>query len=63
VPKIGEYFAAKRQGILFFERLPFADNNLQQTLKIALSIDRNPVVRYIVERHAPVREALVVSAT
>lgn len=27
----------------------------------ALSIERNPVVRYIVERHAPVHEALVTS--
>lgn len=61
VPKIGEYFAAKRQGIFFFDRLPFIDRNLDKTLRIAFSIERNPVVRYLVERHAPVHEALVIS--
>jgi hypothetical protein len=29
VPKIGEYFAAKRSGIFFFDQLPLADSNLQ----------------------------------
>lgn len=48
-------------GNLFFDQLPLADRNLQKTLQIALSIKHNPVVRYLVERHAPVHEALVVS--
>ncbi|MEH2160674.1 MAG: LuxR C-terminal-related transcriptional regulator [Nostoc sp.] len=61
VPKIGEYFAAKRWGIFFFAQLPFGYPNLQKILKIALSIDHNPVARYLVERHAPVHEALVTS--
>jgi len=61
VPKIGEYFAAKRAGIFFFARLPLADSNLQKILEIGLSIEHNPVVRYLVERHAPVHEALVTS--
>ncbi|MEG4456297.1 LuxR C-terminal-related transcriptional regulator [Microcoleus sp. N9_A1] len=61
VPKIGEYFAAKRSGIFFFDRLPLLDSNLQKTLQIGLSIEHNPVVRYLVERHAPVHEALVAS--
>jgi len=61
VPKIGEYFALKRRGIFFFDQLPLADQNLQKTLQIGLSTKHNPVVRYIVERHAPVHEALVVS--
>lgn len=61
VPKIGEYFAAKRWGIFFFDQLPLADSNLQKILKIGLSIEHNPVVRYLVERHAPVHEALVMS--
>jgi hypothetical protein len=30
VPKIGEYFAAKRRGIFFFDQLPLADSNLQK---------------------------------
>ena len=36
VPKIGEYFAAKRSGIFFFDQLPLADSNLQKILKIAV---------------------------
>jgi DNA-binding CsgD family transcriptional regulator len=61
VPKIGEYFTAKRWGIFFFDQLPLADRNLQKTLQIGLSIEHNPVVRYLVEHHAPVHEALVAS--
>jgi hypothetical protein len=38
VPKIGEYFAAKRWGIFFFDRLPLADSNLQKILEIGLSM-------------------------
>ncbi len=61
VPKIGEYFAAKRSGIFFFDQLPLANSNLQKILKVALSIEHNPVVRYVAECHAPVHEALVTS--
>ncbi len=60
VPKIGEYFAAKRSGIFFFEQL-LADRNLQKVLKVALSIEHNPVARYLAERHTPVHEGLVTS--
>jgi len=61
VPKIGEYFAAIRWGIFFFDQLPLADSKFQKILKTGLSIEHNPVVRYLVERHAPVHEALVTS--
>lgn len=61
VPKVGEYFSATRWGTFFFDRLPLADRNLQSALSIGLSVERNPVVRYLVERHAPVHEALVTS--
>ncbi|MDZ8227273.1 MULTISPECIES: LuxR C-terminal-related transcriptional regulator [unclassified Nostoc] len=61
VPKIGEYFAAKRWRIFFFEQLPLADSNQHKILKIALSTEHNPVARYLVEHHAPVHEALVTS--
>ncbi|HCF27273.1 MAG TPA: helix-turn-helix transcriptional regulator [Cyanobacteria bacterium UBA11049] len=61
VPKIGDYFQAKRRGIFFFDRLPRVDSNLQKILQIGLSIEHNPVVRYLAERHAPVHEALVTS--
>ena len=61
LPKMGEYFAAKRWGIFFFDQLPLLGRSLQKTLKIGLSIEHNPVLRYLVERHAPVHEALVAS--
>ncbi|MGL6338694.1 MAG: LuxR C-terminal-related transcriptional regulator [Waterburya sp.] len=59
-PKIGEYFVAKRSGIFFFDQL-LADRNCQKVLNTALSIESNPVVRYIAERHTPVHEELVTS--
>lgn len=59
VPKIGEHFAAKRWGILFFDQLSLVGRSLQKPLKIALSIEHNPVLRYVVERHTPAHELLV----
>ncbi|MEL6322084.1 MAG: LuxR C-terminal-related transcriptional regulator [Cyanobacteria bacterium J06626_14] len=60
-PKIGEYFAVKRWGIFFFNQRPFANRKRQKALQIGLSVEHNPVVRYLVERHTPVHEALVTS--
>ena len=60
-PQIGKYFTATRSGVFFFERLTLKDSNLQKVLEIGLSIEHNPVVRYLVERHSPVHEALVTS--
>ena len=57
-PKIGEYFAAKRSGIFFFDQL-LAAQKLQTVLNLALSLEHNPVARYITERHTPVHEGLV----
>ncbi len=57
-PKIGAYFAAKRSGIFFFNQL-LADRKFQTVLNLALSLDYNPVARYIAERHTPVHEGLV----
>jgi DNA-binding CsgD family transcriptional regulator len=59
VPRIGEYFATKRAGIFFFDELSVLSPNLQKVLKVALSIEHNPIARYLVEHHAPVHEGLV----
>jgi DNA-binding CsgD family transcriptional regulator len=59
--KLGEHFAATRSGIFFFDQLSQLDPNLQKILKVALSIELNPVARYLTERHAPVHEGLVTS--
>jgi DNA-binding CsgD family transcriptional regulator len=57
-PKIGEYFAVKRAGVFLFDRL-LAERKFQNVLSIALSLEHNPVARYIAERHTPVHEGLV----
>ncbi|MFB2917387.1 LuxR C-terminal-related transcriptional regulator [Aerosakkonema funiforme] len=61
--QVGQYFAAKRSGLFFFDALPekIRDRNLQKLMELALSTEHNPVLRYLVERHTPVHEALVVS--
>jgi DNA-binding CsgD family transcriptional regulator len=56
--KVGEYFAAKRWGLFFMEELPPA-NRLRGLAKLAVSIDYNPVLRYMVENHAPVHEEIL----
>jgi DNA-binding CsgD family transcriptional regulator len=61
VPKIGEHFATTRSAIFFFDKISALNPNLQQILKVALSIDLNPIARYLVEHHAPVHEGLVTS--
>ena len=38
MPKVGEHFTAKRSGVFFFDQIPLLDRNLQQLLKVALSI-------------------------
>ncbi len=56
-----EYFLAKRCGVFFFDRIFLANTNLQKTMRLALSVDYNPVARYLVERHAPVDDGLLAS--
>lgn len=56
--RIGQYFAAKRWGLFFFEQT----KPIKGIIKRALSVEYNPVVRYLVERHAPVHEQLLLSS-
>jgi DNA-binding CsgD family transcriptional regulator len=59
--EIGEYFAAKRWGLFFFDRLPTNQKNFPSKFQTAVSTEHNPVLRYLVERHTPVHEELVVT--
>ncbi|MEL6495911.1 MAG: LuxR C-terminal-related transcriptional regulator [Cyanobacteria bacterium J06623_7] len=59
-PQIGKYFTATRSGVFFFDRL-VSDSRFKNTLKTALSVEHNPVARYLAERHAPVHEEMVTS--
>ncbi|MHC0063250.1 LuxR C-terminal-related transcriptional regulator [Nostoc sp. UIC 10890] len=58
--EVSEYFSATRCGLFFFAQISQIDSSIQKTLQIALSPQYNPVARYLLERHAPVHEALVV---
>jgi DNA-binding CsgD family transcriptional regulator len=55
--KLGEYFAANRWN--FFDRLPAIDENTPTLMKLALSLDYNPVLRYVMQRHSAVHEAAI----
>ncbi|PSB33531.1 helix-turn-helix transcriptional regulator [Chlorogloea sp. CCALA 695] len=52
----GDYFKAKRCGVFFFDRI-----NIPKVMRLALSVEYNPVARYLVERHAPVHDGLLTS--
>lgn len=57
-PRLGDYFAAKRSGIFFFDQL-VNDYRFQNVLKIVLSPKRNPIARYLSEFHTLVHEGQV----
>ena len=59
--QIGEYFAATRWGLSFLEECPPIDANTPCFVRLALSLDYNPVLRYLVEHHAPVHEEVILS--
>jgi DNA-binding CsgD family transcriptional regulator len=59
--QVGEYFAATRWGLSFLDEFPSIDANTPGFIRLASSLDYNPVLRYLVERHAPVHEAVILS--
>lgn len=57
--KLGEYFAAKRWGLIFLYRFPAINKNTLSTIARALSLDYNPVLRYLIQRHAAVHDGVI----
>ena len=57
--KLGEYFAAKRWRLWFLDQLAALDGNMSDIMKRALSLDYNPVLRYLVQRHAAVHDEVI----
>ncbi|MEC4816972.1 MAG: LuxR C-terminal-related transcriptional regulator [Scytonema sp. PMC 1069.18] len=57
--KMGEYFAAKRWKLSFLDQLPVIDEKSPDMLKRALSLDHNPVLRYLFQRHAAVHDEVI----
>ncbi|MEO0803534.1 MAG: helix-turn-helix transcriptional regulator [Cyanobacteria bacterium J06642_2] len=58
--QLGKYFAASRWGLMFFEQLP-TDRPIPKMMKLALSLDYNPVLRYLVERHVAVHDEAILA--
>lgn len=58
IRKIGEYFVAKRYGLFLLERLPYIAKK-SKLFQLALSLEHNPVVRYLMEHHAPIHEEVL----
>ncbi|WP_036487374.1 LuxR C-terminal-related transcriptional regulator [Myxosarcina sp. GI1] len=56
--KIGEYFAAKRYRLFLLSQLP-AVASRSKLFKLAISTEYNPVLRYLLEHHAPVHEEVL----
>jgi DNA-binding CsgD family transcriptional regulator len=54
---IAAYFQANRWGLFFRDRDPGKITPIKKSLQLALSIEYNPVLRYLLERHAPIHEA------
>jgi DNA-binding CsgD family transcriptional regulator len=56
---LGAYFAANRWGLMFLDQLPTVDENSPKMLRLALSLDHNPVLRYLIQRHTAVHEEVI----
>jgi DNA-binding CsgD family transcriptional regulator len=58
--EVGEYFGVQRWGIhLFDEQSRFAAVDAQGNPNPEACFERNPILHYVVERHAPAHEGLV----
>ena len=58
VPQVGMYFSAKRYSLFVTEDLPPKVSGL---FKKAISREYNPVLRPVIERHAPIHEGILMS--
>ncbi|MBW4484064.1 MAG: LuxR family transcriptional regulator [Tildeniella torsiva UHER 1998/13D] len=56
---LGEYFAARRWMLSFANEIPAIDHTTPRLMRLALSLDYNPVLRYLVKRHAAVHDEVV----
>jgi hypothetical protein len=56
---LSTYFAANRWGLMFLDQLPTVNENTPKMLRLALSLDHNPVLRYLIQRHTAVHEEII----
>lgn len=57
--QLGEYFAANRQASFFTDELPAMEEQMPLMMQRALSLEHNPVLRYLVQRHAAVHDEVI----
>ncbi|MBE9117195.1 LuxR family transcriptional regulator [Lusitaniella coriacea LEGE 07157] len=57
--KAGTYFVANRWKLWLLDDLPPIDEKMPTLMKRALSLDYNPVLRYLVQRHAAVHDEAI----
>ncbi|HIK17751.1 MAG TPA: LuxR family transcriptional regulator [Leptolyngbyaceae cyanobacterium M33_DOE_097] len=56
---LGTYFAANRWSLMFLDQLPTVNEKTPKMLRLALSLDHNPVLRYLIQRHTAVHEEII----
>ena len=61
IAQIAHYFAAKRHRLFLIDRLPQKVKK-SPIFQAALSLDCNPVLKYVFENHIPVHEGVVLTA-
>ncbi|MEM1241840.1 MAG: LuxR C-terminal-related transcriptional regulator [Cyanobacteria bacterium P01_H01_bin.26] len=57
--EVGHYFAASRWGLHFRDRAAAVDQDASDIMRLALSLDYNPVLRYVVQRHTAVHDEVI----
>ena len=57
--EVGHYFAASRWGLHFRDQVTAVDQEASGIMRLALSLDYNPVLRYVVQRHAAVHDGVI----
>ena len=57
--EVGHYFAASRWGLHFRDQVAAVDQDVSGIMRLALSLDYNPVLRYVVQRHTAVHDEVI----
>ncbi|NER00997.1 MAG: LuxR family transcriptional regulator, partial [Cyanothece sp. SIO2G6] len=57
--KVGHHFAASRWGLHFRDRVAAVHRDAPDIMRLALSLDYNPVLRYVVQRHTAVHDEVI----
>ncbi|WP_017297163.1 helix-turn-helix transcriptional regulator [Nodosilinea nodulosa] len=56
---LGDYFSARRWKLSFLDEFPAINDTMPKLMRLALSLEHNPVLRYLVQRHTAVHDEVV----